>query len=92
MGKLPELAVTGSTGQLGGQLARLLSAAGSPQRLLVRDARRAAGPLRRHSRITTCPAAVALNRSVPASRCASSGSSTRHPILAVSKSANNSQG
>jgi nifR3 family TIM-barrel protein len=33
-----------------------------------------------------------MDRSVPASRCASSGSSTRHPILAVSKSANNSQG
>lgn len=41
MATLPELAVTGSTGQLGGQVARLLSAAGSPQRLLVRDARRA---------------------------------------------------
>ena len=41
MGTLPELAVTGSTGQLGGQVARLLSAAGSPQRLLVRDASRA---------------------------------------------------
>jgi len=38
---LPELAITGSTGQLGGQVARLLSAAGSPQRLLVRDAHRA---------------------------------------------------
>ncbi|MGO4491323.1 SDR family oxidoreductase [Arthrobacter sp. 2YAF22_2] len=37
MAKLPELAVTGSTGQLGGQLARLLAAAGGAQRLLVRD-------------------------------------------------------
>ncbi|MCX6498757.1 MAG: SDR family oxidoreductase [Arthrobacter sp.] len=41
MTKLPELAVTGSTGQLGGQLARLLEAAGTAQRLLVRDAGRA---------------------------------------------------
>ena len=41
MGTLPDLAVTGSTGQLGGQVARLLAAAGSPQRLLVRDASRA---------------------------------------------------
>jgi len=41
MATLPELAITGSTGQLGGQVARLLSAAGSPQRLLVRDAHRA---------------------------------------------------
>jgi len=38
---LPELAVTGSTGQLGGQVARLLAAAGRAQRLLVRDLRRA---------------------------------------------------
>jgi uncharacterized protein YbjT (DUF2867 family) len=38
---LPELAVTGSTGQLGGVVARLLADAGSPQRLLVRDAGRA---------------------------------------------------
>jgi uncharacterized protein YbjT (DUF2867 family) len=37
----PELAVTGSTGNLGGQVARLLADAGSPQRLLVCDAGRA---------------------------------------------------
>ncbi len=43
MPTLPELAVTGSTGQLGGQVARLLSAAGSAQRLLVRDPARAPG-------------------------------------------------
>ena len=41
MRDLPELAVTGSTGQLGGQVARLLAAAGRAQRLLVRDLRRA---------------------------------------------------
>ncbi|WP_346958897.1 SDR family oxidoreductase [uncultured Arthrobacter sp.] len=41
MQTLPELAVTGSTGQLGGQVARLLAGAGSSQRLLVRDAGRA---------------------------------------------------
>ncbi|QDY89855.1 SDR family oxidoreductase [Arthrobacter sp. UKPF54-2] len=41
MGTLPDLAVTGATGQLGGQVARLLAAAGSPQRLLVRDTSRA---------------------------------------------------
>lgn len=38
---LPDLAVTGSTGQLGGLVARLLAGAGLPQRLLVRDAGRA---------------------------------------------------
>jgi NAD(P)H dehydrogenase (quinone) len=37
----PTLAVTGSTGHLGGLVARQLAAAGSPQRLLVRDAGRA---------------------------------------------------
>ncbi|MGO4238487.1 SDR family oxidoreductase [Pseudarthrobacter sp. YAF2] len=38
---LPELAVTGSTGGLGGMLARQLAASGFAQRLLVRDAARA---------------------------------------------------
>ncbi|SFU15868.1 SDR family oxidoreductase [Arthrobacter sp. ov118] len=37
----PDLAVTGSTGQLGALVARLLAQAGSAQRLLVRDAARA---------------------------------------------------
>ena len=37
----PALAVTGSTGHLGGLVARQLAAAGSPQRLLVRDLDRA---------------------------------------------------
>ncbi|MET1089871.1 MAG: SDR family oxidoreductase [Arthrobacter sp.] len=37
----PDLAVTGSTGGLGGMVARQLAAAGSTQRLLVRDAGRA---------------------------------------------------
>jgi NAD(P)H dehydrogenase (quinone) len=37
----PTLAVTGSTGRLGGRVARRLAAAGVPQRLLVRDRARA---------------------------------------------------
>ncbi len=37
---LPSLAVTGSTGELGGRVARLLAAAGVPQRLLARDVSR----------------------------------------------------
>jgi uncharacterized protein YbjT (DUF2867 family) len=37
----PALAVTGSTGRLGGRVARALSAAGLPQRLVVRDPARA---------------------------------------------------
>ena len=41
MTNAPELAVTGSTGQLGALVARLLAQAGSQQRLLVRDAARA---------------------------------------------------
>jgi NAD(P)H dehydrogenase (quinone) len=43
MDNLPELAVTGSTGHVGGMLARLLAGSGTPQRLLVRDATRAPG-------------------------------------------------
>jgi uncharacterized protein YbjT (DUF2867 family) len=42
-GSLPDLAITGSTGQLGGLVARILADAGQPQRLLVRDAARAPG-------------------------------------------------
>jgi len=41
MASAPGLAITGATGNLGGQVARLLADAGSPQRLLVRDAGRA---------------------------------------------------
>ena len=38
---MADLAVTGSTGRLGGRVARLLAAAGRPQRLVVRDPGRA---------------------------------------------------
>jgi NAD(P)H dehydrogenase (quinone) len=38
---LPDLAITGSTGQLGGLVARILADDGLPQRLLVRDVGRA---------------------------------------------------
>lgn len=38
---LPDLAVTGSTGQVGGRVAASLSARGIPQRLIVRDPSRA---------------------------------------------------
>jgi uncharacterized protein YbjT (DUF2867 family) len=38
---LPPLAVTGSTGEVGGRVARRLAASGVPQRLLVRDLSRA---------------------------------------------------
>ncbi|MFC7848050.1 SDR family oxidoreductase [Arthrobacter sp. NPDC057388] len=41
MAALPDLAVTGSTGVLGGMVARQLADAGFSQRLLVRDPRRA---------------------------------------------------
>ena len=41
MATAPTLAVTGSTGHLGGLVARQLAGAGSPQRLLVRDIGRA---------------------------------------------------
>ena len=41
MADLPDLAVTGSTGGLGGMVARQIAGAGFAQRLLVRDPRRA---------------------------------------------------
>jgi NAD(P)H dehydrogenase (quinone) len=41
MNSMPELAITGSNGNIGGTVARFLADAGVPQRLLVRDARRA---------------------------------------------------
>lgn len=41
MTDLPDLAITGSSGVLGGMVARQLAEAGFPQRLLVRDAGRA---------------------------------------------------
>ncbi len=41
--RLPPLAVTGSSGQLGGRIAHRLATAGVPQRLVVRDPARAPG-------------------------------------------------
>ena len=38
---IPPLAITGATGRLGGRIARMIAAAGVPQRLLVRDPARA---------------------------------------------------
>jgi NAD(P)H dehydrogenase (quinone) len=49
---LADLAVTGSTGGLGGMVARQLAAAGSAQRLLVRDAGRA--PELENARAVVC--------------------------------------
>ncbi|MGF9650053.1 SDR family oxidoreductase [Pseudarthrobacter oxydans] len=49
---LPDLAVTGSTGGLGGMVARQLAAAGSAQRLLVRDPARA--PELEHAAAVVC--------------------------------------
>jgi NAD(P)H dehydrogenase (quinone) len=45
----PPLGITGATGRLGGRIARRLSAAGVPQRLLVRDTSRA--PALQHSEV-----------------------------------------
>ena len=41
MAGLPTLAITGSTGELGGRVARVLAGRGVPQRLIVRDTTRA---------------------------------------------------
>lgn len=51
--QLPPLAVTGSTGRLGGRVARLLADAGVGQRLLVRDPARA--PQLPRSTVATAP-------------------------------------
>ena len=64
--ELPDLAVTGSTGGLGGIVARQLAAAGSAQRLLVRDAGRAPG-------LENAPAVVCSYSDAPAARAALEG-------------------
>lgn len=64
--ELPDLAVTGSTGGLGGMVARQLVAAGSAQRLLVRDAGRAPG-------LENAPAVVCSYSDSPAARAALEG-------------------
>jgi NAD(P)H dehydrogenase (quinone) len=63
------LAVTGSTGRLGGRVARRLSAAGVAQRLVVRDPARAPD-------IANCPVAVAEYDDPTAVRTALAGAST----------------
>jgi NAD(P)H dehydrogenase (quinone) len=64
--ELPDLAVTGSTGGLGGMVARQLAAAGSAQRLLVRDAGRA-------PELENAPAVVCSYSDAPAAREALEG-------------------
>lgn len=64
--ELPDLAVTGSTGGLGGMVARQLAAAGSAQRLLVRDPGRT-------PELENAPAAVCSYSDSPAARAALEG-------------------
>jgi NAD(P)H dehydrogenase (quinone) len=63
------LAVTGSTGRLGGRVARLLAAAGTAQRLVVRDPSRAPS-------LPGCTVAVAEYDDTGAVRAALAGAST----------------
>jgi NAD(P)H dehydrogenase (quinone) len=67
MTNAPTLAVTGSTGRLGGRVARLLE--GVPQRLVVRDAARAPD-------LPGCTVAVASYDDGPAVRAALAGATT----------------
>ena len=71
---LPPLAITGSTGRLGGRIARLLAAAGVPQRLVVRNPARA-------PQLPGCSVAVASYDDGTAVRAALAGTST---VLMVS--------
>lgn len=61
---LPALAVTGSTGGVGGMVARQLAGAGFAQRLLVRDAARAPGLERASSAVCSYGDAEAARRAL----------------------------
>src|SRR5262245_55081850 len=69
MTELGLLAVTGSSGRLGGRVARLMAAAGTPQRLVVRDPARAPA-------LAGCTVAVAEYADGGAVRAALAGAST----------------
>src|SRR3954467_11856513 len=75
MSDLP-LGITGSTGQLGGRVARRLAAAGVPQRLLVRDPARA-------PRLPGASAARAPYADAAAVRAALTGMSTVFMVSAA---------
>lgn len=61
---VPALAVTGSTGGVGGMVARQLAGAGFAQRLLVRDAARAPGLERASSAVCSYGDAEAVRRAL----------------------------
>lgn len=75
MADLPDLAVTGSTGVLGGMVARGLAEAGFSQRLLVRDAGRA-------PQLPDSPAVVAGYADAAGSRSALQGTKTLFMVSA----------
>ena len=75
MADLPDLAVTGSTGVLGGMVARGLAEAGFSQRLLVRDAGRA-------PQLPDSPAVVADYADAAGSRSALQGTKTLFMVSA----------
>lgn len=75
MADLPDLAVTGSTGVLGGMVARGLAEAGYSQRLLVRDAGRA-------PQLPDSPAVVAGYADAAGSRSALQGTKTLFMVSA----------
>jgi NAD(P)H dehydrogenase (quinone) len=75
MADLPDLAVTGSTGVLGGMVARGLAEAGFSQRMLVRDARRA-------PQLPDSPAVVADYADAAGSRSALQGTKTLFMVSA----------
>ena len=75
MADLPDLAVTGSTGVLGGMVARGLAEAGFSQRMLVRDAGRA-------PQLPDSPAVVADYADAAGSRSALQGTKTLFMVSA----------
>ena len=75
MADLPDLAVTGSTGVLGGMVARGLAEAGFSQRMLVRDAGRA-------PQLPDSPAVVAGYADAAGSRSALQGTKTLFMVSA----------
>src|SRR3954469_17121674 len=71
--------VTGSTGQLGGRIARRLAAAGVPQRLLARDVSRIPDPPGTSTAAASYQDGAAVTRALAGARTVLMVSAAEHP-------------